>query len=192
MSKFTVDLKEICDNAARDFGAFVVGKNEARRHREMRQEAQFVSEVYHRLLLRNYESRTLFMEYLYPQIEIEGEQHKLKPDLIFESEQGDEVVEFRAFWDGDLEESGSSIKSTPQRIVQEYWEKLQLYTKLPNRISSLTLVVAYLGPGVTVGGNKKSQWDFNFGEFRHSIELHCRSDKGERSTRKIPIEVIAC
>lgn len=160
MSKFTEDLKMVCFSAAEDFRSYVVSEDDERRHREMRQEAQFVAEIYHRLQTLDYISNELFMEYLYSAIQINGKKRKLKPDLILENEFGDEVLEFGVFWDGDLYKNGSSLIGTAQNKVQNYYTKLLAYRELPNKISTLTVMFAYLGPDVLENGSTFAIDDF--------------------------------
>lgn len=112
----------------------VVSKDEERLHREQWQEAQFVAEVYHLLRAIGYDSGNLFMEYYFPQIKVKNRNRRLKPDLIYERDGYDHVVEFKVFWDSDLYKNSSMINGTAKNIVAKYYDKMLLYSLLKQPI----------------------------------------------------------
>lgn len=185
MSNFIQDLQVASNDAVEELRKNVKSYDEGRRHREQRQEAQLVAEVYSILRGNGYNSEELFMEYLYKPITVSGMTRKLKPDLIYENEGADEIVEFRVFWEGDLYKNSSSINGTAQGIVQEYYQKLMLYPLLPHRIATASLVFAYLGP-------EKLMDDYNFSptQFSASVLESIRKEPKSDSMKKVPIEVI--
>jgi len=146
MTGFTEDLEKAADAAAKILRNDVTSDDDVRVYREMRQEADFVAETYH--ILRNkYRAEDFFLEYVYREkVKVWDKERHLKPDLIYETKEGDEVVEFRVLWDGDIEADTSKIKSSRKGLISRYVTKLMAYRKLPNKIASLTLVIAYLGP----------------------------------------------
>ncbi len=184
MSNFVQDLQD-ASNAAEELRKNVKSDDEERRHREQRQEAQLVAEVYRILRGNGYNSEELFMEYLYKPITVNGMTRKLKPDLIYENEGADEVVEFRVFWEGDLFKNSSSINGTAQRIVQEYYQKVMLYQLLPRRIASVSLVFAYLGPEKLTDG-----YNFSPAQFSASVLEPIRMELKSANRKKVPIGVI--
>ena len=185
MEPFFDDLKDATRKAVRELRKNVVNFEKERFHREQRQEAQLVAEVYHNLRLNRYSAKDLFMEYLYPPTEINGQKKKLKPDLIFEQNGIDQVVEFRVFWDRDLYVKNSVLTKTSMNIVNTYYEKMLAYAKLQNKVSNGYLVFAFIGPEVFETGKK-----FNSSEFVKSVNEQIHLLK--RNNRKIefPTEVI--
>ncbi len=182
MSNFVQDLQDSL-TAAEELRKNVKSDDWERRHREQRQEAQLVAEVYRILRGKGYSSGELFMECLYKPISIDGVTKKLKPDLIYENGEADEVVEFRVFWEGDLFKNSSSINGTAQGTVQKYYEKLMLYQRLP-RIASTSLVFAYLGPEKLA-----ENYSFSPKQFRTSV-LESIKEPKSATRKKVPIEVI--
>lgn len=149
MTKFTDDLEKACITAAQILRADVTSEDDTRKYREMRQEANFVAEAYHVLrgMNKRYQAEDFFLEYMYPKkVSLWSKKRRLKPDLIYETNDGDEVVEFTAFWDGNIKRGDSKIIPTGKGVISKYLTKLKAYRKLPNKITSLTLVIAYLGP----------------------------------------------
>lgn len=186
MTEFYKHLSEICIVTAEDFRKTVRSKEEVRRYREMRAEFQFAAEIYHRLRESGYGIKDIFMNYTYPE-EIPSQSRRLRPDLIFESNGKDEVVEFRIFWDGHLFET-SELKKHTRNIVDEYYEKMKLYRKLPgNKIKSLTLAFAYLGP---IKLSDKAKFDLN--SYSKSIQSEIEEKFSEDLSEKHKIEVISC
>lgn len=184
MNKFVQDLQYASNAAAKELRKNVESDEEERRHREQRQEAQLVAEVYCILRGDGYSSKELFMEYLYTPITVNGIERKLKPDLIYEKDGADDVVEFRVFWEGDLYKNSSSINGTAQGIVQTYFEKIKLYPGLPHRIASVSLVLAYVGPEKI-----SDTTTFDFKEFSDTIHESIKKDfKSE--VKKVPIKAI--
>ena len=154
INSFLTDLKRAVDESAKTLRKNVVSEDLDLKYREQRQEAQFVSEVYHNLRNNEYKSKTLFMEYSYQPIELDGKRKRLKPDLIFESEGYDHVVEFKVFWEGDIEKNSSKIKDRQKdTTLTRYYEKMLMYSLIQDKkIKSLYLVFAYVGPSKTEDG----------------------------------------
>ena len=158
-----------------------------RRYREQRQEAQFVSEVYHSLRNNGYEAESLFMEYSYPAFELEGKKKRLKPDLIFESNGYDHVVEFKVFWEGDREANSSKIsKRQKDTTIKKYYEKMLLYSRLKDQpIKNLYLVFTYVDPSKIENGKA-----FNAQEFYKSVSTYVLDMESKKKETEIPIKVI--
>lgn len=190
MTKFTEDLEKASISAAKILRADVTSDDDVLAYREMRQEADFVAETYH--LLRStdnrYRAEDFFLEYIYPEkVMLWSKKRRLKPDLIYEAKDGDEVVEFKTLWDGDIEEGSSKIKSARKGIISKYLTKLKAYRKLPNEIASLTLVIAYLGPENAGNGQR-----FALNQFKDSI-LDFISDYNKlRKELKSELRIIIC
>ena len=190
MTKFTEDLEKASMSAAKILRSDVTSDNGDRAYREMRQEADFVAETYHLLRSMNnkYQAEDFFLEYIYPKkVKMWNNERRLKPDLIYEGKDGDEVVEFKALWDGDIEGDSSKIKSARKGIISKYMTKLLAYRKLPNKIVSLTLVFAYLGPE-----NMDNGQHFALNQFKDSI-IDFIPDYGKLSKEsKSELRVIVC
>jgi hypothetical protein len=189
MTAFTDDLEKASMSAAKVLRADVNSKDIDRKYREMRQEATFVAEVYH-LLREGYgkhRAEDFFLEYVYPdKIESGDKKKKLKPDLIYEGKNGDEVVEFKVFWNGDLN-GRSYVNKNAQIIIRTYFDKLLSYRNLPNNIVSLTLVFAYVGPN-TLNDNSR----YNLDQFVSSV-METIPEYRKMSEKKQPeIRVIVC
>ena len=190
MTKFTEDLEKASMSAAKILRSDVTSDDGDRAYREMRQEADFVAETYHLLRSMNnkYQAEDFFLEYIYPKkVKMWNNERRLKPDLIYEGKDGDEVVEFKALWDGDIEGDSSKIKSARKGIISKYMTKLLAYRKLPNKIVSLTLVFAYLGPENVDNGQH-----FSLNSFKDSI-IDFIPDYGKFSKESKPeLRVIVC
>ncbi len=185
MNTFLNDLKSATEQAAKELRKSVVSFEKVRFHREQRQEAQLVAEVYHNLRSNGYSAKDLFMEYLYPPTSINGEQKKLKPDLIFEKSGEDRVVEFCVFWDGDLYVKNSVLNKPAMDKVEKYYEKMRSYSKLKDIVSFGYLVFAFVGPEVFESGKK-----FNLSEFKRAIDEKIKSIGNHGQNARLPIEVI--
>lgn len=185
MNRFLSDLKEFIPESAEKLRNGVVSKEEERLHREQRQEAQFVAEVYHLLREKGYNQDSLFMEYYYPQIYVKKRNRRLKPDLIYESDGCDYVAEFKVFWDGDLYGNSSRINGTAQEIVKNYYNKMLLYSLLNLPIKCTYLVFAYLGP---IKRNKGIKFDVS--DFSKSILGTLKTLQSEKPKPNLPIEII--
>ena len=186
MNSFLTDLKKAVDKSAKTLRKNVVSGDADRRYREQRQEAQFVSEVYHNLRNNGYEAKSLFMEYSYPAVEVEGKK-RLKPDLIFESNGYDHVVEFKIFWEGDREKNSSKIKER-QKIttLTKYYRKMLLYSRLQDQpIKHLYLIFTYVGPSKIENGKT-----FHAQEFFESISSYVLNIESKEEESKFPIKVI--
>jgi hypothetical protein len=151
LKNFKEELKAACKRSADELRKSVVTKtDENRLYREQRQEAQMVAETYHKLLKSGYKTSEFFLEYVY---KVDGVKRKLKPDLIFEENGFDNIVEFKVFWEGDIDENsqirrkkdGKLFKSTIDKIDLN---KIQLYHENSRflNIRSICLVLAYVGP----------------------------------------------
>ena len=190
MTKFTEDLEKASMSAAKILRSDVTSDDGDRAYREMRQEADFVAETYHLLRSMNnkYQAEDFFLEYIYPKkVKMWNNERRLKPDLIYEGKDGDEVVEFKALWDGDIEGVSSKIISARKGIISKYMTKLLAYRKLPNKIVSLTLVFAYLGPE-----NMDNGQHFALNQFKDSI-IDFIPDYGKLSKEsKSELRVIVC
>lgn len=190
MTAFTDNLEKASTSASKALRAEIKSEDSKRRYREMRQEANFVAETYHLLRgpIGNYGLSNLFMEYEYPdKVKSEDKEKKLRPDLIYDGKNGDEVVEFRAFWDGDFYKGGWEIRANPQKVIKTYYSKLSHYKSLPDRIISLTLVVAYLGPEKL--DDKKP---FDLMQFRNSIMKQIPDYRKAIGKKNPEINVIIC
>ena len=189
MTVFTEDLKKASITTAKVLRADVTSDDDVLAYREMRQEADFVAETYHLLRSMNnkYRAEDFFLEYIYPEkVKVWSNKRRLKPDLIYEGKDVDEVVEFKALWDGDIEEGSSKIKSAKKGIITKYLTKLLAYKKLPNDIASLTLVIAYLGPEI---GDKSLRFAIN--QFKDSIidSISDYDKLGKESKTELPVLV---
>ena len=190
MTVFTEDLKTASVSAARALRADVTSDDYVRRYMEMRQEADFVAETYHllRSLAGKYNAEDFFLEYIYQEKVKSGSKEKrLKPDLIYEGKDGDEVVEFKAMWDGDIEKGGSKIKAVRRGIITKYFTKLLSYRDLPNKIASLTLVIAYLGPEMV---DNETHFDLN--QFKDSILASISNHDKLRESSNPELQIIIC
>ena len=185
MDDFLKDLKNATEFASKELRETVVNFEKARFHREQRQEAQLVAEVYHNLRSKGYFAKDLFMEYLYPNAPINGKQKKLKPDLIFENNGADHVVEFRVFWDGDLYLKNSILTQTAKNIVEKYYEKMLSYSELRGNVAKGYLVFAFVGPDLFESGKR-----FNQSEFVDSLLKHIAYLKSQKGETNFPVEVI--
>ena len=187
INSFLTDLKRAVDESAKTLRKNVVSEDLARRYREQRQEAQFVSEVYYNFRNNGYKSKSLFMEYSYPYVEMEGEEKRLKPDLIFESNGYDHVVEFKVFWEGDREANSSKIsKRQKDTTIKKYYEKMLLYSRLKDQpIKNLYLVFTYVGPSKIENGKA-----FNAQEFYKSVSTYVLDMESKKKETEIPIKVI--
>ena len=187
MNSFLTDLKRAVDESAKTLRKNVVSEDADRRYREQRQEAQFVSEVYYNFRNNGYKSKSLFMEYSYPYVEMEGEEKRLKPDLIFERDGNDHVVEFKVFWEDDIKKNSSKIREGQKNTTLiRYYKKMLLYSLLQDQeIKCLYLVFAYLGPSKMQNGIV-----FNTQEFGNSILDYLRDIKSKEKKSKLPIEII--
>ena len=187
MNTFLNDLKRAVDECAKTLRKNVVSENLERRNREQRQEAQFVSEVYHNLRNNGYESKSLFMEVSYPAVELEGGKKKSRPDLVFESEGYEHIVEFTVFWEGDIEDNPSKInEDQKEKTIKDYYERMLLYSLMQDKkIKSIYLVFAYLGPSKMDNGIV-----FNTKEFDKSISDYILELKSREKESKLPIEII--
>ena len=190
MTVFTEHLKAASMEAAKVLRSDVKSEDEVSRYREMRQEANFVAEVYHLLRITNerYIAEDFFLEYIYPKkVKVGSKEKRLKPDLIFGGMDGDEVVEFRVFWDGDVEEGSSHIKAIRKGIITKYFAKLLSYRELPDKIASLTLVIAYLGPEIA---DDKTPFDLDL--FKNSVIASISNYDKFRGKQKPEVQVIVC
>ena len=190
MTVFTEHLKAASMAAAKVLRSDVKSEDGVSRYREMRQEANFVAEVYHLLRSTNerYIAEDFFLEYLYPKkVKVGSKEKRLKPDLIYGGKDGDEVVEFRVFWDGDVEEGSSHIKAIRNGIITKYFAKLLSYRELPDKIASLTLVVAYLGPEIA---DDKTPFDLDL--FKDSVIASISNYDKLKRERKPEVQVIVC
>ncbi len=187
MTRFTEDLEEASTLAAKILRSDVTSDDEVRAYRQMRQEAHFVAETYHLLRNKN-RGEDFFLEYIYPEkVRVWDKERRLKPDLIYETIDGDEVVEFRVLWDGDIEANTSKIKSSSKGIISKYVTKLVAYRKLPNKIASLTLVIAYLGPENLDNGKH-----FAMKSFKDSIIYFTSEYSTLMEKSKPEVRVIVC
>lgn len=190
MTAFTDNLKKASNSAAKSLRDDVNSEDIERRYREMRQEANFVAETYHLLRgsIGNYPISSLFMEYVYPgKVKAGDKKKKLKPDLIYGGKNGDEVVEFRALWDGDFYKGTWKIKGEPQKIIKKYYSKLLKYKSLEEKAVSLTLVVAYLGPEELDG-----RGHFDLTQFRGSVMKQIPNQSKLSGKNDPEIHVIVC
>ena len=187
MNSFLTDLKRAVEESAKTLRKNVVSEDVGRRNREQRQEAQFVAEVYHNLRNNGYDSKNLFMEVYYPAVELEGEKKKSRPDLVFESEGYEHIVEFTLFWEGDIEDNPSKInEKQKEKTIKDYYERMLLYSLMKDKkIKSLYLVFAYLGPSEMENGIV-----FNTKEFDKSISDYILELKSKEKKSKLPIEII--
>jgi hypothetical protein len=185
MDVFLKDLRNATECAAKELRKAVVNFEEARFHREQRQEAQLVAEVYHYLRSNCYFAKDLFMEYLYPRASINGKQKKLKPDLIFENNGADHVVEFGVFWDADLYLKNSILNQSAKNTVENYYEKILSYSELRGNVAKGYLVFAFLGPDLFESGKR-----FNQSEFVDSLLKHIDYLKSQKKKTNFPVEVI--
>ncbi len=187
MNTFLNDLKRAVDECAKTLRKNVVSENLERRNREQRQEAQFVSEVYHNLRNNGYESKSLFMEISYPTVEIEGGKKISRPDLVFESEGYEHIVEFKVFWEGDIEKNSSKIREIQKKsTLTRYYKRMLLYSLMQDKkIKCLYLIFAYDGPS-----NRENGIVFNTKEFDKSISDYILELKSREKESKLPIELI--
>lgn len=176
---------ELIPKSAEELRNNVVSGEEERLHREQRQEAQFVAEVYHLLREKGYSSDSLFMEYYYPQINVKKRNRRLKPDLIYERDGSDHVAEFKVFWEGDLYENSSKINGTAQDVVKNYYNKMLLYSLLKQPITCTYLVFAYIGP-MKRGKNIK----FDVSDFSKSVSGTFKALESVETKSNLPIEII--
>lgn len=183
MNRFLSDLKKFIPESAEKLRNNI--ESDERLHREQRQEAQFVAEVYHLLREKGYDSKSLFMEYYYPQINENNEKKRLKPDLIYESDECDHVAEFKVFWEGDLYENSSKINGTAQHVVERYYDKMLLYSRLKKPITCTYLVFAYVGPMKRGKGIK-----FDASDFSKSISDKLKALQPVKKKSNLPIEII--
>lgn len=189
MRNFVNDLKVFGTTAAKKLREDVKTGDKTIRYREMRQEAQVVAEVYHMLRKSGYDIDGLFLEYVYgTPVENGNNKQKLKPDMIYSHNGVAEVAEFRVFWDGDLyKRNPSAINGTAQNIITEYWKKLLAYSKLPNAISSCSLVVCYLGPNFL-----ENSKEFSMAKFSSSVSSCLGLDKESQEMDRIQYNAIVC
>lgn len=190
MTAFTDNLEKASTSASKALRSEIKSEDSERRYREMRQEANFVAETYHLLRgsIGNYPISNIFMEYQYPSKikTVDGEKN-LRPDLIYDGMNGDEVVEFMAFWDGNFCKGTMEITAESRNVIEKYYSKLLTYKSLPDRIVSLTLVVAYLGPEELEG-----RVHFNLTQFRGSVMKQIPNQSKLSGKNDPEIHVIVC
>ena len=185
MNGFLNDLNRATDSAASELRKYVKSFEDKKLYREQSTEALFVAETYYNLRKNGYSPETLFMEFMYDPVLIDGKNRKLKPDLIFEQGGKDQVVEVKVFWDGDLEDESSSLTPGALRVVDRYYRKMLLYPKLKKQVSDLHLVFAYVGPE-----SFKKAKDFNYEEYSASIDHRIELLRKKYGKINIPINVV--
>lgn len=185
MNKFLNDLTTATGSAASELRKYVKSFDDKKLYREQSTEAQFVAETYHNLRKNGYTPDTLFMEFLYDPVFIDGQNKRLKPDLVFENGGKDQVVEVKVFWDGDLEDKSSSLTPGALRVVNNYYKKMLSYSNLERQVSDLYLVFAYVGPE-----SFEKADDFNYEEYAISIDHHIGQMMEKYGRPKIPINVV--
>lgn len=109
----------------------------------MRQEPQMVSETYFLLRNKGYTVEELYLEYYYWKGKNDNK-NRMEADLVFKDGTSTHVVEFKVFWNGDLNQDGT-LKPPAQENIKEEYGKLRDYSSF-GEVSELSLVAAFLGP----------------------------------------------
>lgn len=150
LKDFLSDLEKVSRAAASELskGVNLNPKKSAKYDYEgQRDEAQFVAEIYHRLILLGYNNLDLFMEYCWVKNPRDAKQYKLKADLFFQEKDDvkGSIIEIKTFLDGGIKVKNLTAKQHVKNSVIKDYDKLLEYSSY-TEIKELALVVGYLGP----------------------------------------------